>query len=163
MDLPGDVRQHERFVIRGRTLARNYAATMDLLEEVLLEPGEGDGGGHLVGGFEAGAAVEGGVVVGGGVPVVGGDGEGPPDPDGVAVGVDPTHQAGPFAQQGFVSLKMSLVMLAGAALLVGDDQDQLLRVPPAAEFTRRLDRVRDRGEPRHHDDGRGEPRLRRDV
>ena len=32
------VSEDERFVIRGRTLARNYAATMDLLEEILLEP-----------------------------------------------------------------------------------------------------------------------------
>ena len=28
----------ERFIIRGRTLARNFNATMDILEEILLEP-----------------------------------------------------------------------------------------------------------------------------
>ena len=89
-------------------------------EEVLLEAGEGDGGGDLVGGFEAGAAVEGGVVVGGGVPVVGGGGEGPSDADGVAVGVDPADQAGPFAQQGFVGDFDG--GFAGDGVVVGDDE-----------------------------------------
>ena len=32
------VSEDERFVIRGRTLARNFAPTIDLLEEILLEP-----------------------------------------------------------------------------------------------------------------------------
>ena len=89
-------------------------------EEVLLELGEGDGGGDLVGGFEAGAAVEGGVVVGGGAPVVGGGGEGPSDADGVAVGVDPAGEAGPFAQQGFVGDFDG--GFAGDGVVVGDDE-----------------------------------------
>ena len=131
-------------------------------QEVALAARQGQRLGHLVRGHQAGAAVEGGFVVGVGLPVVGGHGQGPPDPDGVAVAVDPARQAGPLPQEGLMGDLDG--GFAGDGVVVGDDQPvravlldhpggdvgQLLDGGPAAEVVAVVARGHQLGEEAVH-------------